>query len=169
MMKNILILIVMNSLMLLFCKTPLHMGLILLLQTTLISLSSELSTFNFFYLYILFMILIGSMMVLFIYISSLTPNMKFKINKMMLMTMLMLMIVTMIMLLYFNFKPNFDSLNYDNFMIMNKNFTLKLSLKKMFDYPSNLMLLMLINFLLITLFISVKIINIKNGPLRKIN
>nr|YP_010547163.1 NADH dehydrogenase subunit 6 [Orientabia sinica]UYK52050.1 NADH dehydrogenase subunit 6 [Orientabia sinica] len=166
MTKIILILMMMNSMMLMFCKTPLPMGLILLLQTTLISLNSGISSFTFFFSYILFMILLGGMLVLFIYISSLTPNMKFKFNKKIFIFMFMMLIMMILMMFYFNINLNFNMMNYN--LMMEQNYLLKLSLKKMFNYPNNLIMLLMINYLLITLFIVVKIININKGPLRKI-
>nr|YP_010547176.1 NADH dehydrogenase subunit 6 [Abia berezowskii]UYK52063.1 NADH dehydrogenase subunit 6 [Abia berezowskii] len=167
MMKIILTLMIINSMMMLLCKTPLSMGLILLLQTTLISLNSGILSVTFFFSYILFMILLGGMLVLFIYISSLTPNLKFKFNKKIFMLMfMMLIIMTLMMYFYFNLNLEFNMMNYTN-ILMNQNHLLKISLKKMFNYPNNLMMILMINYLLITLFIVVKIININKGPLRK--
>nr|UXW64274.1 NADH dehydrogenase subunit 6 [Abia sp.] len=165
MSKIMLTLMIMNSLMLLFYKTPLPMGLTLLLQTILISMNSGISSFTFFFSYILFMILLGGMLVLFIYISSLTPNMKFKFNKKIFYILLISSIIMMLIMLYFNFNLNLNMMNYNLFM--SQNYSLKLSLKKMFDFPNNMIMLLMINYLLITLFIIVKIININKGPLRK--
>nr|YP_010547189.1 NADH dehydrogenase subunit 6 [Abia niui]UYK52089.1 NADH dehydrogenase subunit 6 [Abia niui] len=165
MSKIMLTLMIMNSLMLLFYKTPLPMGLTLLLQTILISMNSGISSFTFFFSYILFMILLGGMLVLFIYISSLTPNMKFKFNKKIFYIFLIMSLVITLIMMYFNFNLYFNMMNYN--LLMNQNYLLKLSLKKMFDYPNNMVMLLMINYLLITLFIVVKIININKGPLRK--
>nr|UYK52154.1 NADH dehydrogenase subunit 6 [Zaraea sp. CSCS-Hym-MC0131] len=165
MMKFILIMMIMNSLMLLLCKTPLPMGLILLLQTLLIAVYSGISSYTFFFSYILFMILLGGMLVLFIYISSLTPNMKFKFNKSILIFSLLILIILMILMSYYNFNNNINVMDIN--LPQENNHLLKMSLKKMFDCPDNKIMFILINYLLMTLFISVKIINIKKGPLRK--
>nr|UYK52141.1 NADH dehydrogenase subunit 6 [Asicimbex sp. CSCS-Hym-MC0132] len=165
MSKMLMFMLMINSMIFILCKTPLSMGLILLIQTTLISLNSGLLTMTFWYSYILFMIMLGGMLILFIYITSLTSNLKFKFNKKFF--IIMLLILSMIYLLNLNFKFNIYNLNFMN-LEMETNYYFKLSLKKMFYLPNYKILLIMINYLLLTLFIVVKIININKGPLRKI-
>nr|UXW64313.1 NADH dehydrogenase subunit 6 [Leptocimbex sp.] len=167
MTKILMLMMFLNSINFLFCKTPLSMGLILLAQTLMISLNSNLNAFNSWFSYILFLIMLGGMLILFIYITSLTSNLKFKFNK----KLIFINIILLLMLIYFifnnNMKWHLDFLNMNN-LDLEMNFTIKHYLKKMFFYPNYKILLMMINYLLLTLFIVVKIININKGPLRKI-
>nr|YP_010988658.1 NADH dehydrogenase subunit 6 [Allanaspides helonomus]WOR80950.1 NADH dehydrogenase subunit 6 [Allanaspides helonomus] len=59
---------------------PLAMGLTLLLQTCLICISSGVSNLTFWFSYILFLIFLGGMLVLFIYMTSLASNEMFKFS-----------------------------------------------------------------------------------------
>nr|YP_009240119.1 NADH dehydrogenase subunit 6 [Trichiosoma anthracinum]AMN87270.1 NADH dehydrogenase subunit 6 [Trichiosoma anthracinum] len=167
MSKILMLMMFLNSINFLTCKTPLSMGLILLIQTLMISLNSNLNILNSWFSYILFLIMLGGMMILFIYITSLTSNLKFKFNK----KLIFINIISFLMLMHFIFNNNgmmwhLDFLNM-NTTDLEMNFTIKYYLKKMFFYPNYKILLMMINYLLLTLFIVVKIININKGPLRK--
>nr|WES13270.1 NADH dehydrogenase subunit 6 [Fenusa (Kaliofenusa) sp. 3 GYN-2022b] len=159
-----------NSIMFCSMKTPLSMGSILLIQTLLIVLSVGLMSFNFWYSYIMFLIMIGGMLILFIYISSLTPALKFsfKINMTkicMYLTVIFIIFIIMNMNMYNSF--NSELLNLMN-SEMEQNFLLKMSMNKLYNKPTNLIMIMMINYLLMMLFIVVKITNIKMGPLRKL-
>nr|YP_004857858.1 NADH dehydrogenase subunit 6 [Panulirus homarus]AEO50356.1 NADH dehydrogenase subunit 6 [Panulirus homarus] len=57
---------------------PLAAGIILLIQTSLISLSTGLVSSSFWFSYILFLVFLGGMLVLFIYVASLASNESFK-------------------------------------------------------------------------------------------
>nr|QSZ78299.1 NADH dehydrogenase subunit 6 [Leptocimbex yanniae] len=165
---TLLFFLLINGLNFIFCKTPLSMGLLLLVQTVLISVNSGILSTSFWFSYILFMIMIGSMLVLFIYISSLTSNLKFKLNKKKFFFNLI-----MILFLFYFFKQlnSYWTMNYMNFNFIDNwenNQFIKISLKKMFSYPNYKILMIMINYMLLTLFIVVKIIKINKGPLRKI-
>nr|YP_010729355.1 NADH dehydrogenase subunit 6 [Sternolophus rufipes]WED07060.1 NADH dehydrogenase subunit 6 [Sternolophus rufipes] len=145
---------------------PMSMGLTLLMQVLCISLISGLMSFNFWFSYILFLIMIGGMLVLFIYMTSIASNEKFSHSKnlmLMITTMLTLsMILTIFTDQYFIEYWNFSLQNIDNF-----NFSLVLT--KFLNFPFNSMLAVIILYLFITLIAVVKISNIKYGPLRQMN
>lgn len=67
-----------------------------------------------------------------------------------------------IILQYFNIEINEFS-NINSYIIENS-----LSLNKLYNYPTNLLTILLINYLLITLIAVVKITNLFKGPLRPI-
>nr|QTH79170.1 NADH dehydrogenase subunit 6 [Heptamelus sp.] len=172
MMKILMITSMINSLTLYSCKTPISMGMILLIQTFLISLISGMMMYSYWYSYMLFLIMIGSMLILFIYMSSLSSNQKFSFNKNINLINLILLIWMGIILLNskefsFNSIESINIFNENN--IQEENFMLKLSLNKLYNKPSYQFMMILINYLLLTLFIVVKITKINMGPLRKIN
>nr|YP_009058486.1 NADH dehydrogenase subunit 6 [Scathophaga stercoraria]AIL95208.1 NADH dehydrogenase subunit 6 [Scathophaga stercoraria]UJG45472.1 NADH dehydrogenase subunit 6 [Scathophaga stercoraria] len=150
-------------------KHPLAMGLTLLIQTTLVCLMSGLMTKSFWFSYILFLVFLGGMLVLFIYVTSLASNEMFSFSIKLLFISLMIFSIMMITLFFID-KNNL--LNYSNMevqSISNMNSYLmenSLSLNKLYNYPTNLLTILLMNYLLITLIAVVKITNLFKGPLR---
>lgn len=66
--------------------------------------------------------------------------------------------------LYFINVNNFESIKIIN--LINLNYENLSSLNKLYNYPTNLISILLINYLFLTLIASVKITNIFKGPLR---
>nr|APX40886.1 NADH dehydrogenase subunit 6 [Psylliodes hispanus] len=159
-------LLFMNTLMFIMLNHPLTCGLILLIQTIMISILSGLMNYTFWYSYILFLIMVGGMLILFIYMTSIASNEKFKFNQNImysLMIMMMIMILLMFMDLYYmNYFFNIHDMKN-----MNLNFNNNLSLKKYFNYPNFNLMFMMILYLFITLIAVVKITNNSYGPLRQ--
>nr|AXS65422.1 NADH dehydrogenase subunit 6 [Coleoptera sp. 17 KM-2017] len=152
------------SMMIIFTFHPLMMGFILLVQTIMISLIMGKMYINFWYSYILFLILVGAMLILFIYMTSLASNEKIIFNKK-LMFFLMLIMITSFLL---NFTP-FNSLNLNSEMINLTKNSFNINISKYLNFPSNLIYMFMIIYLLLTLIAVVKISNFKKGPLRQLN
>nr|ARH54439.1 NADH dehydrogenase subunit 6 [Lebia chlorocephala] len=160
----------MMTTMFLFLNHPMSMGLILLIQTTLISLMTGMFSFSYWFSYILFLIMIGGMLVLFIYMTSLASNEMMKFSMKMMFYMIFIMSLTLLsyMLIDYMFmNPLFKNSN----MIMMLNNMLKndnmISLNSIYNKPNNMITLMLVNYLFLTLIAVVKITNINYGPLRQ--
>nr|YP_010968364.1 NADH dehydrogenase subunit 6 [Isomyia nebulosa]WNO18612.1 NADH dehydrogenase subunit 6 [Isomyia nebulosa] len=150
-------------------KHPLAMGLTLLIQTTLVCLMTSLMTKSSWFSYILFLVFLGGMLVLFIYVTSLASNEMFSFSIKLLMIS-SLMFLSMMMIFIFIDK---------NLLMQYKNLELKsiynlntyimensLSLNKLYNYPTNILTILLMNYLLITLIAVVKITKLFKGPLR---
>nr|UZC78734.1 NADH dehydrogenase subunit 6 [Aquatica leii] len=158
----ILILMMMMTMMFMMISHPLSMGLILLTQTLLISMWIGLLSMNFWYSYILFIIMVGGMLILFIYMTSVASNEKFSFNKSSLITA-----IPLVSMFLFKDKlfPNMNSMNLD--ITLKSKFFFTMSLNKFLMYPMMLMSMVIIIYLLIALIAVSKITNIKSGPLRK--
>nr|WGO58078.1 NADH dehydrogenase subunit 6 [Rhabdoblatta omei] len=144
---------------------PLAMGLILLIQTTLISIITGMSTQSFWFSYVLFLIFLGGMLVLFIYVTSLASNEMFSMStKLIILSVIML---PMLFLMYNTHSSSIMSQETMNFMIIN-NYT-SLPLIKLYNNPTSIITIMLATYLFLTLIAVVKIINIFKGPLRQFN
>nr|YP_010538730.1 NADH dehydrogenase subunit 6 [Emarginoptyx trilucida]UYE92341.1 NADH dehydrogenase subunit 6 [Emarginoptyx trilucida] len=157
-----------TTIMFMFISHPLSMGMILLMQTLLISMWTGFMSMNFWYSYILFIVMVGGMLILFIYMTSVASNEKFsfsKINMFILSTMSLIITLSILTDQILNF---INSMNSD-LTIYNNMITFKLSLNKFIMYPMMMMSLTLIIYLLITLIAVSKITNIQSGPLRKYN
>nr|QNE85526.1 NADH dehydrogenase subunit 6 [Melanostoma mellinum] len=163
-------LIMMFSFMFMQMNHPLSMGLMLLIQTLMICSITGLMTKTFWFSYILFLIFVGGMLVLFIYVTSLASNEMFALSMKMIM-MILLIFMLMMMMNFFMDKMTmmFNSLNIEMMSIINNNSYIKeniLSLNKLYNYPTNMITILMINYLLITLIATVKITKLFYGPMR---
>nr|YP_009185915.1 NADH dehydrogenase subunit 6 [Oxypoda acuminata]ALO70812.1 NADH dehydrogenase subunit 6 [Oxypoda acuminata] len=147
----------------LFLNHPMTLGMTLLLQTIIISMITGMLNMNFWFSYILFLIMIGGLLVLFIYMTSIASNEMFNYsNKIMLIILFLVMTCMMIYMCFDNFMINMLYSYKENILLM-KN----MSLIKFFNYPSMLMVFFMIIYLFITLIAVVKITKIESGPLRQ--
>nr|QNP09685.1 NADH dehydrogenase subunit 6 [Ochthebius sp. IBE<ESP> AV177] len=163
MMFIFLLLNILFSLTFIFMMHPLSMGMILLLQTISVALITGLLHVNFWFSYILFLIMIGGMLVLFIYMTSMASNEKFKFNKNLIFILSMLIIFSM--MIFYNLDLFMMIIQMINCKI---NFSLNwLSLSKFYNTPSNMIMFMMIIYLFITLIAVVKITDFNSGPLRQ--
>lgn len=69
-----------SALIFLNLSHPVALGLVLILHTLLISGVTGLVAGNFWFSYVLFLVFLGGVLVLFIYITSLASNEKFNLN-----------------------------------------------------------------------------------------
>nr|YP_002229162.1 NADH dehydrogenase subunit 6 [Polystoechotes punctata]ACH90011.1 NADH dehydrogenase subunit 6 [Polystoechotes punctata] len=151
---------------------PLAMGLNLLIQTILISMICGFISSSYWFAYILFLIMLGGMLVLFIYVTSLASNelFSFSMNNFLFMIFLFI-IMLMILLINDNFiwlNENYEIINFNSSINMT-NFENELTLMKLYNNPTMNITLMMINYLFLTLIIIVKITNINYGSLRQKN
>nr|YP_009532920.1 NADH dehydrogenase subunit 6 [Mantispa japonica]AYG51255.1 NADH dehydrogenase subunit 6 [Mantispa japonica] len=154
-----------------FIKTnhPLAMGLNLMIQTILITMLCGSMYSTYWFNYIMFLVMIGGMLVLFIYVTSLASNELFNLSMNNLMLLLMLFLILLIMTnnmdMFLNIKMNFETLDLTNHFIKENSF----NLIKLYNNSTMNITLMMIMYLLMTLIIVVKITNINYGSLRKMN
>nr|YP_010341285.1 NADH dehydrogenase subunit 6 [Stenamma expolitum]UNZ99545.1 NADH dehydrogenase subunit 6 [Stenamma expolitum] len=170
--------------LLLFMTTPLHpiyMTLFLIIYTLFISMILSMWTFNYMYSIILFLMMISGMLIIFLYFSSLISNEQdktqqstpyvlflFSMNLMMIICLILSMFIPCYPLLFFlkffNVENNMEILSL--FFINSSLFS---NIFNIYNYPYNNITLLCIFYLLITLFIIIKMCNINNPiSLRKI-
>nr|AQP27703.1 NADH dehydrogenase subunit 6 [Microcerotermes crassus] len=149
-----------TSLMFTQMKHPLAMGLMLLIQTTMVCLISGTMYKSFWFSYILFMIMIGGMLVLFMYMTSLASNEMFSPSN----KMLMATLLTLPALLYMmpTVTNNKEMCPHD---MMAENETLTTT-TVMYNQTMGTMTTLLVLYMLLTLIVVVNIINVYKGPLR---
>nr|YP_009250724.1 NADH dehydrogenase subunit 6 [Heterotermes validus]AMX23053.1 NADH dehydrogenase subunit 6 [Heterotermes validus] len=153
----------MTSLMFTQMKHPLAMGMMLLLQTTLTCLISGTMHKSFWFSYILFMIMIGGMLVLFMYMTSLASNEMFSPSNKMILTAMM----TSPALMYIMpDQTNNKEMNTYNVTTENEIIT---STTMMYNQNTGTMTILLVMYMLLTLIVVVNIISISSGPLRHVN
>nr|AML26663.1 NADH dehydrogenase subunit 6 [Ptiliidae sp. BMNH 1274724] len=134
------------SLLFLIMKHPLSMGMILIMQTLTITLIMGMMNNTYWFSYLLFLIMIGGMLILFMYMTSIMSNKKFS---------------------YFNKKliililPGFGMISY-----INNDFITDSNLNKYLNLPSMFLMFIMIIYLFIIMIAVVKITKFKMGPLR---
>uniref|UniRef100_A0AAU7LK36 NADH-ubiquinone oxidoreductase chain 6 n=1 Tax=Thalassa montezumae TaxID=3129753 RepID=A0AAU7LK36_9CUCU len=156
----ILMMMFLSSSMIMFLNHPLSIGSIILIQTILNCMFIGMNYLNFWYSYILMLIMIGGLLILFIYMTSIASNEKFKFNPKLVVYLIILMF--MFYLINWTFIFNNDLMNLFS---MNLNFNLSMS--KFYNYPELKIMFMVIFYLLICMIAVVKICKIKSGPLRQ--
>nr|AXS66336.1 NADH dehydrogenase subunit 6 [Cucujoidea sp. 6 KM-2017] len=142
------------SWLILFMKHPISIGSTLLLQTIFISLTIGMLSLNFWFSYILLLILIGGMLIIFMYMTSIASNEKFMFSIFPIIATISLMTIL----------PN---LNLTLNSTLTNNLNIKNMLTKFFNFPSSMLIIMIIIYLLITMIAVIKICKINKGPLRQ--
>lgn len=148
----------------LFLKHPLALGVILIIQTILISLIIGLLSQTFWFSYILFLVIVGGILILFIYIISLIFN-KIFIQQLSI-KFYIVPFILLIRVVFLNKYYNFN--NIEIYIKINLFLTKESSLNliKLYTFPINIVNLFIINYLFFLLIVVVKITNFYQGPLR---
>nr|QXP43573.1 NADH dehydrogenase subunit 6 [Xenopsylla cheopis] len=160
---------IMFSILLLFTKHPLSIGLMLMIQTIWTSIMIGMNSFSFWFSYILFITFLGGMLILFIYMTSLYSNENFKFSMNLFIMCLNLMFIIMFIIYMFNI----NLLNYNNKLdsLMNSlNINIPINyymLNKLYMFPNNMITILLMIYLFISLICTIKITDLFQGPLRK--
>nr|ALO71225.1 NADH deshydrogenase subunit 6 [Trapezodirus sp. 1 EF-2015] len=156
-MSTLLYVSIMINLMAMMMNHPLSLGMCLFMQTIIYALITGSITMNFWFSYILFLMMISGMLILFMYMTSIISNNKFNSSKI----MMIYIIMSIMMILILN--------NYKMIIPVKLNYYLNLnySINTFFNTPLIFLMLIMMIYLLLTLIVTVKIINIKSGPLRQ--
>nr|YP_009988051.1 NADH dehydrogenase subunit 6 [Doleschallia melana]QNL34355.1 NADH dehydrogenase subunit 6 [Doleschallia melana] len=165
------LMLIFTSIFMFFLNHPFSMGLMILIQTLFMCLLSSMLINTYWFSYILFLVFLGGLLVLFIYVSSIASNELFKIslfNKSFIFYTLILFFISLMFknnLFWMNFSFNDEMNNLFNlFLFSNNEFNFNLS--KLYNKQTYMLILMMIIYLFITLIAVVKITNIFFGPLR---
>nr|YP_010461836.1 NADH dehydrogenase subunit 6 [Tapinoma ibericum]UUF93602.1 NADH dehydrogenase subunit 6 [Tapinoma ibericum] len=150
---------------------PVFIMIIIIIYNSMICLNMSMWKMNFMYSIMLFLILISGLLIIFLYFSSLISNeqMTFYSNKILLLSLIFnIMYMYMLFLMNKLFSNNIiyttkeiNSLNKIN----NKMFE---NILNLYIYPYNNITICSMLYLLLTLFIIIKLSNMKIKPLRKI-
>nr|YP_010582971.1 NADH dehydrogenase subunit 6 [Vatana ogromna]UGN61417.1 NADH dehydrogenase subunit 6 [Vatana ogromna] len=141
-------------------NNPMSMGLILMIQTISMTIFMNKILTSSWYAMIMFMMMIGGLLIMFMYMSSIASNEKFKtkINMTMIFLILIILLDEMIMDNQINEFQEFINTNNMNF-----------SMTKIYNEKSMMLTMMLVLYLLLTMISVTKMVKHHKGPLRKIN
>nr|YP_002860168.1 NADH dehydrogenase subunit 6 [Davidius lunatus]ACB48050.1 NADH dehydrogenase subunit 6 [Davidius lunatus] len=169
-MSQILIIIFLSLNSLLFIKMvhPMNMGIVLLIQTFLTCLLMGGLSYTTWFSYILFLVFIGGMLVLFVYMTSIASNEAFQKSNYPAMIILNISIITMILVVMF-MDPLMISFNNtaENMDIMHlfKEHE-KTTLTNLYNMPNAILTIFVMMYLFLTLIVIVFITKSHQGPLR---
>lgn len=138
------------------------MGIILLLQTTIICLIRGLIHQRFWFQYILFIVFIGGILVLFIYVTRLASNEIFSLSTKILLISARIIIIVSITARKWTNHDRRDSTTYNT-----TRDEIILITRKLYNQPRGTLTILIALYLLITLIVVVKITNVSKGPLRQ--
>nr|QDG01036.1 NADH dehydrogenase subunit 6 [Tenebrio molitor] len=144
---------------------PLSMGFVLLMQTIMISLITGNMNQNMWFSYILFLIMVGGMLILFMYMTSIASNEKFKMNN----KAIIMLITIPLTMLTLNFLMMNTQMKNNEMTIMNNNTSMISTMNKFFTFPSSMIMIFMIMYLFMALVVTVKITNFKKGTMRQMN
>nr|YP_010868528.1 NADH dehydrogenase subunit 6 [Calinaga buddha]WGU20179.1 NADH dehydrogenase subunit 6 [Calinaga buddha] len=163
------------SIFLFFTNHPISMGLLILLQTFLMCIFLGMLINSYWFSYILFLIFLGGLLVLFIYVSSIASNEFLKFPMKNKFIFIFLFMFTLLINLYFknnltwlNLSFNEDMINIHHLFLFINNEN-NINLFKLYNEQTYFLMIMMITYLFITLIAVVKITNIFFGPLRSYN
>nr|QLY90133.1 NADH dehydrogenase subunit 6 [Trichostegia minor] len=153
------------SLLLINLHHPLMITIVMIIQTTLMALMLGSMTTSFWMSYMMFLTFIGGMLVLFIYISSLTSN---KMNSLTWNNLIMMIIFTILFFCFFSIYFLYENLEMTEFISKYFYFNTENNLFLSNFYNKNEMYLtmLLMMYLMLALIIVTKISNLSYGPMR---
>nr|UVV36459.1 NADH dehydrogenase subunit 6 [Nogodinidae sp.] len=165
-MKLITKMMMINSIMFPLMKHPMSMGMILIMQTILISMMISFYSMSSWFSYILFITIIGGMMVMFMYMASIASNEMFKLNNNK--VMITVIIITMMMMMN---KTDDQLTNEMNQKTMNKIMNMEKeeikSISKFFNMNKMMITIIMMMILLTTMISITTISSTFEGPLKK--
>nr|ALO64590.1 NADH dehydrogenase subunit 6 [Andrena nitida] len=143
---------------------PLMLILILVMYTIMNLLLMFIFTTLSMYMYMIFISIVGGMMIMFLYFTSMINNYpsKIKLNETIMITYLI--IITLLTLIMYMYIPDHSEFILNNKLNMNNIFIYKIYL-----YPMSLMTMITTLNLLYCLYLTIKMCSSKYVPLRKIN
>nr|WRY72471.1 NADH dehydrogenase subunit 6 [Zorka maculata] len=151
---------IMISSMSIFMNNPMSLGMLLLLQTmSIILLLNEILLSSWFSM-VTFMMMIGGLLIMFMYMSSIASNEKFKFN----VNLSMIIIIMIILLDEMMFENQIN--DKQEFIYINE---LNLSLTKIYNSKSFFLTILLVMYLLLTMISVTKMVKHSKGPLRSFN
>nr|QHW07570.1 NADH dehydrogenase subunit 6 [Apoderus jekelii] len=155
--------IIFISMLFLMINHPLSFSLLTLSLAIMVALLTSIIGITSWFSYIVFLVMIGAMLILFLYMTSIAPNEKFKMSFKIFIPPLMLIMIPFIWKFY---DPMSFSLNM-SFLQYLSEYTPEVGVNELFNLPKNKFLVVMILYLLLCLIAVVKITSSNQGPFRQ--
>nr|WRO39598.1 NADH dehydrogenase subunit 6 [Carsidara limbata] len=158
MLKLILLNLMLMSSLMSNCSHPFMFSFFVLIQTIMISIMSQILMMSSWMSLTLFMIMVGGLMIIFMYTTSICSNQRFMMPKI-LNSILYLIVYLPIFMINENFMMKIDNLYLNNFNF--KEFW------KLFMPMSMISSMFMFLYLILALMVMMNIMNYNSGPMRK--
>nr|YP_010849290.1 NADH dehydrogenase subunit 6 [Krisna furcata]WGG89430.1 NADH dehydrogenase subunit 6 [Krisna furcata] len=158
MLKMMMMITIMTSMM----KNPMSMTITLMIQTTIMIMFINMNMMSSWFPMITFLTMIGGIMIIFMYMSSISSNEKLKFKWKIMLTMITIMIPLESMMMENQIEEN-EMIN-SNYKHIEKMCSMKLYNKKSLS-----MCMIMVSYLLLTMITISKIVKHNEGPLRSLN
>nr|YP_010554695.1 NADH dehydrogenase subunit 6 [Hydropsyche simulata]UYO79328.1 NADH dehydrogenase subunit 6 [Hydropsyche simulata] len=167
MMKmSLLTLFLTLTMLMYFIKNPLNMGLLILSQTLIICFLMNFYLNYYWLSYILYLIMLGGILILFMYMCSIASNKIIQFNTNLFLYMILIFFITFMFIYKFKWiNLNLLMINNHNFFFSNEMF----SMSKIYNNYTYKITIMLIIYLFILLLMVTMFTNSNKGPLRIMN
>nr|QBZ38066.1 NADH dehydrogenase subunit 6 [Bambusiphaga citricolorata] len=162
-MKNLILMMLMNSMTTLITNHPISLGTILMLQSIMTSINMIMLTKNSWYSMILFITFSSGMMIMFMYMSSISSNKKFKPSIRLTIIYVTMTILTLTISKDWNFVMNFK---LNELILMIQENEEKQSIVKNISFNKFYLTMMLTLTILLVLISISNLINSFEGPLK---
>lgn len=163
----LIFLIILITILFLFIKHPLSIGITLIIQTILISMLTGSIIRSFWFSYLLLIILLRGALVLFIYIARIASNEKFY-SSVLLTKLIVILIVTSGVLCYFTDSIYKSIINNEIISIFLET-SQEITLIKIFNIQNIQLIIIIILYLLFTIIVVTYNVNIFEGTIRAKN
>nr|YP_009327149.1 NADH dehydrogenase subunit 6 [Orthetrum glaucum]ANX09973.1 NADH dehydrogenase subunit 6 [Orthetrum glaucum] len=158
-------LMMINSLIFSSMMHPMNMGITLLLQTIMMTILMGLMSYSSWFSYILFLVFLGGMLVLFIYMTSIASNEMFK--KSMYLPALIMFMIIMTLLFTMLMDPFMSTISMTDLMTNSNNSNMIMS--PLYNNPISVVTVFMVLYLFLTLIVIVSLTKFNKGPLRPMN
>nr|YP_010131263.1 NADH dehydrogenase subunit 6 [Pantala flavescens]QPQ74970.1 NADH dehydrogenase subunit 6 [Pantala flavescens]QPZ75911.1 NADH dehydrogenase subunit 6 [Pantala flavescens]UPX00830.1 NADH dehydrogenase subunit 6 [Pantala flavescens] len=159
-------LMIMNSFLFSSMSHPMNMGITLLLQTIMMCILMSSMSYTSWFSYILFLVFLGGMLVLFIYMTSIASNEMFKKSSYFMsfiaLSFTFIIIIALSMDLFMVTTPVTE-------MFLSDTTAKKFVMTPLYNNPSSLITTFMVMYLFLTLIVIVSITKFNQGPLRPMN
>nr|AIW64902.1 NADH dehydrogenase subunit 6 [Ictinogomphus sp. MT-2014] len=167
----ITIFLAVNSIIFTKMNHPMNMGMMLLTQTLMTCILTSTFSRTTWFSYILFLVFLGGMLVLFIYMTSIASNEMFQKSKYLLMitvssTVMVLMMITTIIDPMAYYYTNTPEMTFNTNMMKSPE---SMDMLSLYNMPSAMITTFMVIYLFLTLIIVVYITKSHQGPLRPSN
>lgn len=154
-----------NSILFSTLKHPIAIGITLIISTTSTSIAISLISNSPWFAYILFLVFLGGVLVLFAYVTSLTPNEIFSIKQVNIQPIIILPLIILLIILMDPLLIS-TSTSLENISPLLKENS-EIPILKFYNKSLLIITLSLASYLFITLIAVVKITDLNKGPLRR--
>nr|YP_009542297.1 NADH dehydrogenase subunit 6 [Aphis fabae mordvilkoi]AYU56885.1 NADH dehydrogenase subunit 6 [Aphis fabae mordvilkoi] len=161
-LKFILLTNLIMAILLTMMKSPISSNLIILIQTMILTLMINMINKTAWISFMIFILYIGGLMIIFLYISSIAFN-EFNINKNYKNMLMKLIFINTMIIFYFKLYFNMENFYYENKLFFEDNF----NLLNMFMMPNNLMIYFIMLILFFMLILIIWMLKINKGPIRQ--